>query len=62
MADAQVLQLYQGVSSRLIELVRTDPAAGVPSCPEWCALDLLRHVCAVAEAVSYTHLTLPTKA
>ena len=57
MADAQVLQLYQGVSSRLIELVRTDPSAGVPSCPEWCALDLLRHVCAVAEDWAEGRLT-----
>lgn len=57
MADAQVLQLYQGVSSRLIELVRTDPTAGVPSCPEWCALDLLRHVCAVAEDWAEGRLT-----
>ncbi|MAR53722.1 MAG: hypothetical protein CL426_03075 [Acidimicrobiaceae bacterium] len=49
MVDIGVLRLYEGVSERIVDLVAIDPNVQVPSCPQWSALDLLRHVCAVAE-------------
>jgi len=49
MVDVAVLQLYKGVSDRILDLVAVNPKARIPSCPEWSSMDLLRHVCAVAE-------------
>lgn len=49
MVDIGVLHLYKGVSARILDLVAIDPKVRIPSCPEWSSLDLLRHLCAVAE-------------
>ena len=49
MVNVEVLELYRGVSERIIGLVRTDQNAGLPSCPLWSAMDLLRHVTAVCQ-------------
>ncbi len=49
MVDSEVLEIYKGVSNRIIELVDGNQDASLPSCPSWSALDLLRHVTAVCQ-------------
>ncbi len=49
MVDADILALYRSLSSRVIELAKSDPAAPIPACPEWNAQQVLAHVTSVAE-------------
>ena len=56
MVDSEVLEIYKGVSNRIIELVDGNQGASLPSCPSWSALDLLRHVTAVCQDWSSTDL------
>ena len=49
MDDLRYLELVRADSDLLLAAVRSAPASGVPSCPEWTALDLLRHVGEVYE-------------
>lgn len=49
MDDLRHLELVRSDSDLLLAAVRSAPAADVPSCPEWTALDLLRHVGSVYE-------------
>ena len=49
MDDLRYLELVRADSDLLLAAVRSAPDADVPSCPEWTALDLLRHVGEVYE-------------
>ena len=52
MVDSEVLEIYKGVSNRIIELVDGNQDASLPSCPSWSALDLLRHVTFIEGSLS----------
>lgn len=49
MDDLRYLELVRSDSDLLLAAVRSAPDTRVPSCPDWTALDLLRHVGAVYE-------------